>query len=238
MSEQRRRIQSACLTIVLAISAQACSASRIPTATSSAGPSAASTVPPPIPSPSATRLTGTNPTTAATEETTPTAPPVIVTATKGNVFIRRGPDLGFNPISVLMEGQSATAVARDVLDEWLQVPLPGNQDQTGWISIQSQFTTVSGDVRILPEVQPTYFPVPASLRNCTYHQMLITPGNIVLPSVDNFPANEVQVSPGTYVILDTDVDGNPEVLKVEVSEGSAIDVRVDANGDKRKCPVP
>ncbi len=195
-------------------------------------------IPTAISLPSPTLLAATNLVPEATVATTPTAPAVIVTATNGNVFLRRGPDLGFNPISVLMEGQSATALARDVLAEWLQVPLPGNPDQTAWVSIQTQFTRVTGHVMSLPEVQPTYFPVPASIRNCTYHQMSVDPGNITLPSVDNFPANDVQVNPGTYVIHDTDVDGYPEVLKVSVSEGSAIDVRVDGNGEKRKCPVP
>jgi len=162
----------------------------------------------------------------------------VVTATNGNVFIRRGPDFAFNAIGVLFDGQSATALARDVLTEWIEVPMPGQANQMGWVSIQSQYTLVDGDATTLPEVEPTYYPVGASLRNCTFHQMLITPGNIILPSLDNFPANEVRVNPGAYVVLDTDVDGYPQVLKVEVREGSSIDVRVDGDGEKRKCPVP
>jgi hypothetical protein len=157
---------------------------------------------------------------------------------KGNVFIRRGPDLAFNPVSVLLEGQRAPALARDVLTEWVQVAIPSLQGKLGWISIQSQYTVVTGDPTDLPEVQPTEWPVLASLRNCTHHQMLIEPGNIELPAVDNFPANDVRLNPGSYTVVDTDVDTYPEVLKVDVSEGTAIDVRVDGNGEKKKCPVP
>ncbi len=228
----------ACLSMLLAVAAPACGPVRTALPTSNATPSAPATVSAPATLPSPSRLPAINLTEVAGQPTTPTASTVMVRATNGNVFIRRGPDLGFNPISVLMEGQSADAMARDVLGDWLQVPLPGKPNQTGWVSIQTQFTTVSGDLKVLPEIQPTYFPVPASLRNCTHHQMLITPGNITLPAVDNFPANDVQVNPGAYVILDTDVDGSPEVLKVQVSEGSAVDVHLDGSGEKRKCPVP
>lgn len=95
-----------------------------------------------------------------------------------------------------------------------------------------------GDVRSLPEIEPTDWPVPASLRNCTHDQMSVDPGGIVLPSVDNFPANDVRIDPGSYTVRDTDVDKYPEVLQVVLREGSAIDVQVDGNGEKKKCPAP
>ena len=169
---------------------------------------------------------------------TPTLAPVRIAAVKGNLFIRRGPDMAFNPIAVLMEGQSEIALARDVLGTWVQVPLPGNSQMAGWVSIQTQYSAVAGDIMDLPEIQPTDWPLLASLRNCTFHQMVTNPGSVVIPSADNFPANDVNVNPGIYRILDTDVDGYPEVLKVEIREGSAIDIRVDGDGDKRKCAAP
>jgi hypothetical protein len=238
MSERCRRRSAAWVASVLAVSLQACGAVRIPGVAPSAEPTTVS-----LTSPTAYLFTATLPavtdTPIATRESlTPSAASVIVTAVKGNVFIRRGPDFAFNAIGVLFDGQSLTALGRDVLAEWVQVPLPAQPIQTGWISIQSQYTVVDGLVMDLPEIEPSYFPAAASLRNCTFHQMLITPGNIVLPSLDNFPANEVRINPGTYVVLDTDVDGYPQVLKADVHEGSSIDVRVDGNGEKRKCPVP
>jgi hypothetical protein len=239
MSERRQRHGVAWAAIMLAVSAQACS----PPKTASGVTPSAKTAALPVVSSTAPPLTATGPPATRSRlpsgaSSTPPAAHVIVTATHGNVFIRRGPDFAFNAIGVLLNGQSVSALGRDVLAEWVQVPLPGQPNQMGWVSIQSQYTALDGDVITLPEVSPTYFPVVASLRNCTFHQMLITPGNIVLPSLDNFPANEIRVNPGAYVVVDTDVDGYPQVLKVEVREGSSIDVRVDGDGEKRKCPVP
>ncbi len=176
------------------------------------------------------------PTSAVTS--TPTPERVRITAVKGNLFIRRGPDLAFNPLAVLMEGQTETALARDVLGDWVQIPLPGNSHMTGWVSIQTQYSAVTGDVMSLPEIQPTDWPVLASVRNCTFHQMVAEPGGIVIPALDNFPENDVTINPGIYRIFDTDVDGAPEVLKIDVKEGSAIDIRDDGDGDHRKCPAP
>jgi hypothetical protein len=163
---------------------------------------------------------------------------VVVVAAKGNLFIRRGPNVAFNPISALLEGGSATASGRDVLGDWLEIQVPGSAERTGWISIQTDFTSVQGNVRSLPEIEPTDWPIPAYLRNCTYHQMSVDPGGIVLPSVDNFPDNDLRINPGSYTVRDTDVDAYPEVLRVDIKEGSAIDVQVDGTGEKKKCPAP
>ena len=137
-----------------------------------------------------------------------------------------------------MQGQSEPALARDVLSTWVQIPIPGAPQKTGWVSVQTAYSHLSGDIMTLPELAPTDWPALAFLRNCTYDDMVTDPGGIVIPSLDNFPANEVQVDPGSYRIHDTAVDGSPEVLKVELREGSAIDIRVDGNGEKRKCPQP
>ncbi len=168
----------------------------------------------------------------------PTPEPIMITAAKGNVFIRRGPDLGFNPISVLMDGQSARALARDVLAKWVQIPIPGQGQRTGWISVQTHFVTLSGDIMQLLELTPTDFPVLASLRNCTQHQMEADPGGIPIPAVGDFPDNDVAINPGIYTIHDTAVDGSPQVMEVEVREGLHIDIRTDGNGNHKKCPIP
>jgi hypothetical protein len=177
-------------------------------------------------------------TSTASAQATPSAVRVTVTAAKGNVFVRRGPNLAFNPISVLRQGQSATASARDVLAKWLMIDTPGNPASPGWISIASVYTFVSGDVESLPEIEPTFWPLAASLRNCTHDQMTADPGGIPIPPIDAFPENDVRINPGTYTVHDVDVDGYPEVLKVDIREGSAVDIRVDGNGEKKKCPLP
>ena len=163
---------------------------------------------------------------------------VTVTAVKGNLFIRRGPDLAYNSISVLMDGQSGKAVARDVLGGWLQIYIPDNPKETGWISIQSRYSEVHGDVTSLPVFMPTDWPSQAWLRNCTLHQMEVNPGGMIISAVYNFPDNEVQINPGVYTIHDIVVDGSPEVMELEMKEGSERDILDDGDDHHRKCPVP
>jgi len=179
-----------------------------------------------------------SPISTATTSSTPVPPTIVITAVKGNVFIRRGPDLAYNAVSVLMDGQSARAVARDVLAKWVQIPIPGHPKDTGWISIQTRFVSVSGDKMKLPEVIPTHWPVQASLRNCTLHYMAAEPGGIIVPPFYRFPDNDVQINPGVYTIHDIEVDGNPEVMEVEVKEGSEIGILDDGDGDHNNCAAP
>ncbi|MFH1185729.1 MAG: hypothetical protein V1755_11940 [Chloroflexota bacterium] len=167
-----------------------------------------------------------------------TSPALVNVVAKGNLFIRRGPDLAFNPISVLLRGQTAFPTGRDVLARWLRIPLPGDPSKSGWISIMSHFTEVTGDVRSLTEIEPSEWPRLASLRNCTYHQMRVQPVGLTIPSVQFFPDNDVRLNPGSYAVLDADVDDYPEVLSVEIKEGSAVDIVVDGDGERKKCPAP
>jgi hypothetical protein len=223
--------------LVLAFIISGCAPRAQPTATLS--PVTQVSAPSPSPTLAHPAFTATAlPSPAATALPAPTLVPVSVAAVKGNLFVRRGPDMAFNPVAVLPDGQSMRATGRDVLGKWLRIPVPGHPDQLGWVSLQTIYSAVSGDVTKLPEIEPTDWPVPAFLRNCTYHNMTAEPGGILLPALNNFPANDVRINPGAYRVYDTDVEGSPEVLKVELREGSAIDVRVDGDGEKRKCPQP
>jgi hypothetical protein len=179
-----------------------------------------------------------SPISTATLSVTLMHPTIHVTAVKGNVFIRRGPDLAFNTVSVLMDGQSVKALGRDVLANWLQVSIPDHPKETGWISIQTRFVTVNGDIMTLPEIMPTDWPVRASLRNCTYHQMEANPGGIAIPAAGNFPDNDVQINPGVYTIHDIEVGDSPDVMEVEVKEGSHLDILDDGDGNHKKCALP
>lgn len=179
-----------------------------------------------------------SPTPVTIASSTPEPPIIVVSAVKGNVFIRRGPELAFNPVSVLMDGQSARALARDVLSKWLQISIPDHPGETGWISIQTHFIEVSGDVKDLPESTPTDWPILASLRNCTHHLMIAQPAGIFIPAANTFPDNEVQINPGVYTVHDIEVDGSPEVMEVEIKEGSEIEIRNDGNGEHKKCVTP
>lgn len=162
-------------------------------------------------------------------------PEVTITAVKGNLFIRRGPDLAYNPIGVLYNGTRADAIARDVLSGWVQILIP-NSGHKGWVSVQTNYSRVEGDLHALPDFTSTDWPVAAYLRNCTQHEMYILPGEITLPSSLGYPENETWLYPGKYTVYDLDVADYPEVMKVDIREGSDIEILVDGVGEHRKCP--
>lgn len=167
---------------------------------------------------------------------TPTVlPKVTISAVKGNLFIRRGPDMAYNPISVLYKDTSAAVIRRDVLSKWVQITIP-NSKNTGWVSIQTAYSKVDGDLKALPEFTPTDWPIPAYLRNCTHHQMYILPSEIILPSSFGYPENETWLYPGSYTVHDIDVPGEPEVLQFDIREGITVDIKIDGLGEHRKCP--
>jgi len=162
-------------------------------------------------------------------------PSVTLTVVKGNLFIRRGPDMAFNPIGVLYKDTSAKVIARDVLSDWAQIQIP-NSDQTGWVSIQTEYSQIEGNLKDLPEYTPTEWPLAAYLRNCTHHRMYVPQADMVIPSSFEFPDNEVWIYPGTYSVLDIDVAGDPEVMDFTIKEGESVEIRWDGSGEKRKCP--
>ena len=162
---------------------------------------------------------------------------VTVTADDGNLFIRRGPHLAFNPIGVLYEGTTVTAVGRDILSRWLQIGQPTQAVPMGWISIQTRYSKVFGEIESLPVIDTTDWPIGAFIRNCTHHQMMAQPGDFFLPSSYEFPDNEVSVFPGIYSVFDLDVPGDPVLIgEVELREGLDVDIREYADGERRKCP--
>lgn len=167
---------------------------------------------------------------------TPTShPKVSISAIKGNLFIRRGPDMAYNPIDVLYQDTSVAVLKRDVLSKWVQIIIP-NSNKTGWVSIQTKYSKVDGDLKSLPEFTPTDWPIPAYLRNCTHHQMYILPAEIVLPPSFAEPENEIWLYPGTYTAYDIDVPGEPETLQFDIREGVTREILVDGLGERRKCP--
>jgi hypothetical protein len=160
---------------------------------------------------------------------------VTLNVVKGNLFVRRGPDMAFNPVGVLYKNTSVKVIARDVLSDWVEVKIP-NSSKTGWVSIQTEYSQIEGSLEDLPEFTPTEWPVAAYLRNCTYHRMYVEPSEVVVSTALEFPDNEIWIYPGEYVVYDIDVPDDPEVMKITVQEGSDIEIREDGLGDKRKCP--
>ena len=162
---------------------------------------------------------------------------VIITSVKGNLYIRRGPGLEYNQIGVLLKDTSTEVIARDVLSDWVQVLIP-NSDNTGWVSIQTLFSKIDGDLKNLPDFTFTDWPLPAYIKNCTEHDMFITPGDIYLPNLYTNAQykNEVQVNPGSYTAFDLFVPGEAEAQKFEIREGVQAYITMNGLGVKHKCP--
>lgn len=165
----------------------------------------------------------------------PTTLPVIVTASTGNLNIRRGPGVGYNPVGALLKDQFSVANARDYRGDWLFVSIPGQTDKSGWVNTQTKYSIVTGDVMALSvlAVDP---PKAAYFRNCTFHPMLVDPGGVVIPPQTEAPLNEAQFNPGEYVVKDGMVAGSPVVMEVTLLEGYSIDIRTDAIPNTYSCP--
>jgi hypothetical protein len=190
------------------------------------------------PTPTKIRATQT-PIPTATQTAAPSstpAPSVTITAVKGNLYIRRGPDMAYNPISVLYKDTTLEAHARDVMSTWLQVTIP-KSDKMGWVSLQTEYSKVEGDVASLPQFKVTDWPVPSYVENCTLHKIYITPGNIYIDSAIFEPENLAWVYPGHYHVFDIDMPGDPvELDPIETKEGATIIIHEDGAGEYRKCP--
>jgi hypothetical protein len=186
--------------------------------------------------PTATVSSQSMPGSAATEVNVTQTPvsTVTITALKGNIFIRRGPGVAYNPVAVLYKDQSTKAVARDVLSKWVQVVIP-DSDKLGWVSLQTAYSKLDGEMSSLPDLATTDWPVPAYLRNCTHHDMYVMPGEVTLPSLYAYPDNEVWLYPGHYTVQDLFVPGEPQVLSFDIREGVQIDIKRDGLGEHRKC---
>jgi uncharacterized protein YgiM (DUF1202 family) len=157
-----------------------------------------------------------------------------VQATGGNLHIRRGPSVDYNPIAVLRNGQTVTATGRDLVSRWLQVSLPSAPGKSGWISTLTDYSIVSGDAEELPviTVPPA---VPAYIRNCTKNRMLVLPLEIELLGKYDEPYNEERFPPGEYQVYDLEAGVDNVYQTVNLSEGKRVDILENGLGEKSKC---
>jgi hypothetical protein len=174
-----------------------------------------------------------------TEAPTPTLAPsptsnaVIITASTGGINVRRGPGVAYNVVGGLQQGNTATALARNEDGAWLFIPIPGNQAENGWISTLSGYSTIQGSVNGLV-IQPHPPAVPAYLRNCTFHPMLVKPGDVLLVDQTQSPNNKKQFNPGDYQVYDQTV--NALVKTIRLHEGDSIDITTDGLNNTYACP--
>jgi len=198
------------------------------TATSIADPATATATPLPSPTPAPADPTVTPP-------RSPTSSSFTVTASAGNLTIRRGPGLAYDSVGFLLNGVSAAASGKSSDGGWLYVENPDKPGGFGWVSARSRFLSSSGDPTGLP-VMAANPPQPSFLRNCTFHPMKIIPGEMVLKEQFDAPNNRRQLSPGTYEAFDMNQEGIPKVLTVDLREGQAKDIVTDGLGNTYACP--
>ena len=170
----------------------------------------------------------------ATPVPTQTPEKVIFTVTGGNLNVRRGPRLAYNYVSVLYDGDVAVAVGRDRIGSWLLIEFPSNPGAKGWVTTETKYSTVEGDISSLPIVK-VEAAVPAFIRNCTKHTILVQPVNVELLNKYNEPYNIEHFDVGTYQIYDLDVSGNVRLKDISLAEGRTVDIIYDGTGEKSKC---
>ena len=166
---------------------------------------------------------------------TSTSGPVTITAAGGNINIRRGPGADYDPIGAFLDGQSATATARNEKGTWVYIPISNHPDQFGWINATTKLSRLTGNVNMLPvkTVEPAK---PAYVRNCTANPMRLTPGDIQINSLAYAPENVIQVFPGDYEVYDTTVLNSSALRTILVREGHTIDLQEDGLKKTYSCP--
>lgn len=152
----------------------------------------------------------------------------------GNLFVRRGPSLDYNYVDVLYDGVTVLATGRDRVSRWIQIALPSNPEEEGWITTETNYTQIEGDIPNLPyiETEPAR---PAFIRNCTKHELWVMPAEVKL--LDKFvaPDNEERFPVGIYQVYDLENPDHKSIQEVRLSEGKRVDIQFDWTGEKSKC---
>jgi hypothetical protein len=164
----------------------------------------------------------------------PTPKAVSVAIVGGNLFVHRGPSLNHNFSGVLYDGEIVFATGRDRISRWIRVEFPGQSGKEGWITTETDYTKISGDVSNLPYVE-TEPALPAFIRNCTKHQIWILPADVYLMSKFDEPFNEEQFNVGVFQVYDMENPDVKPIQKVDLSEGERVDIQYDWAGEKSKC---
>jgi hypothetical protein len=172
----------------------------------------------------------------ATLAVSPTASIVIITADGGNLNVRRGPGIGYNPVSGLLKGELSTAIARDETGEWLKLSsIPKLPGKTGWVNAKTKYSLVKGDVMSLP-VEKMDPPKPAYVMNCTFHPLDVYPAGVSVPPQNEKPKNKVEISPGEYEVFDSTISDSKSIASITVLEGEIARIKTDGLGNSYSCP--
>ena len=162
---------------------------------------------------------------------------VRVTATGGNLTLRRGPATAYNVLNYMLQGQAAVATGRNQAGDWLFVQDPAGGGRTAWVTATSRYAVVDGGaeaVQALP-VQTVGPAEPAYIRNCTFHPMRIMPADLLLKEKFDEPNNVHMFNPGVYEAFDQSAEGKPKVMSEELREGKTIDINTDGLHNTYGC---
>lgn len=215
--------------LALAFFSQACSASQQPAPVEAKNlPEPAATVNSPIP-PTVKKIAKTP---TPTAEASPS--PITITAVEGDIAIRLGPDKSFDATTRLKNGETAVVLARSIMDGWIQIEVPTQAGETGWVWVETGYSIVNGDLLDLPRIDTVEWNVGSYLINCTPHQMIVKPGDVILQ-----PAGEtdsrVWFMPGTYSVYDLDVSGQPVAANLTVTEHREFHILKDGTRKQWAC---
>lgn len=79
-----------------------------------------------------------------------------------------------------------------------------------------------------------------TVQNCTFHPMLMVPGNILLGGQQTGSSIRRDIAPGTYSFYDQNVfdndDNHPVVLTADLTPNGKIEIKTDGNGSTYPCP--
>jgi hypothetical protein len=169
----------------------------------------------------------------ATASSTAGPPPILtITASGGRLNVRRGPGPEYDTVAAFRDGQSTNATARSADGSWVLINTPNTSKALGWVTIKTKYTAVGGDVAGLP-VMMMDPALPAYIRNCTQHEMFISPSGVILLAQSSTPENQLQFFPGEYEVFDQTTETS--VANVTVYEGKTVDIKKDSSGKNFSC---
>jgi len=216
--------------LALAFFSQACSASQQTTpAQAKSQPETVATVNSPIP-PTVEKVAKTP---TPTAEASPS--PVTITAVEGDIAIRLGPDKSFDATASLKNGETATVLARSIMNGWIQIEVPSQSGATGWVWVETGYSIINGDLLDLPRIDRVEWNVGSYLINCTPHQMIVKPSDVILQPAGGTDSR-VWFMPGTYSVYDLDVTGQPVAANLTVTEHREFHILKDGTRKQWACP--
>jgi len=166
----------------------------------------------------------------------PTTTLVTVTAAEGKLSIRSGPDIKFDAIAVLENGETVTALARSIIDGWVEIRIPSQPSKMGWVSTMTAHSIVIGNILDLPRIDEVDWPVGSYILNCTQHRLIVKPGEQVVQPASVTTQNRVWFAPGLYSIYDLDMSGQPLVLNLNIRAHGQVTVHRDGSHQWSECP--